>query len=700
MRFRSALTLVLVSWSLASLAMSPSVQADEGMWVFNNLPRAHLKAHYGFEPPPGWAEHLRSSAVRFNNGGSGSFVSANGLIMTNHHVGADTLSKLSTATKDYHRDGFFARSYDEEVKAPDLELNVLTAIEDVTARVNKEVAAGMDDAKAAEARRRAMAQIEKEATDKNGLRNDVVTLYQGGQYHLYTYKKYTDVRLVFAPEFEIAFFGGDPDNFEYPRYDLDMCFFRAYEDGKPAKLEHFLKWSPDGSKDGELVFVAGHPGRTDRLNTVASLEYLRDTAFPFLLDFLKHEEAFLLAFSRNGEEAARQAKEDLFSIQNSRKARVGGLEGLRDAAFMERKARAESELRSRIKSAAKPNEAGDAAWERIAEAQKTAARILKPFSYLERGWAFDSTLFDVARDLVRLAEERTKPNSDRLKEYRESSLKSLELKLFSPAPIYPEFEEAKLTHSLAEWRRAMPGDPLVERVLHGRSPGEAGRQLVMESKLADVEVRRRLAEGGKEAILASQDPMIKLALAVDADARAVRKTREDEVEGTETANYATIAKAIFDVKGDAVYPDATFTLRLAFGVVKGYEVDGKPIPPFTTIGGAFEHAKNHGNTPPYELPPSWIKARDGGKLRLETPLNFVSTADIIGGNSGSPVVNRDNQVVGLIFDGNIQSLVLDFGYDDRQARAVSVDSRGILESLRSIYHADRLVEELTGRKSP
>jgi hypothetical protein len=696
MRFRSALTFVLISWSLASLAMSSSVQADEGMWVFNNLPLAHLKAHYGFEPPPGWAEHLRSSSVRFNNGGSGSFVSADGLIMTNHHVGADTLSKLSTPTKDYHRDGFFARSYDEEVKAPDLELNVLTGIEDVTARVNQEVPAGMDDAKAAEARRRAMAQIEKEATDKNGLRNDVVTLYQGGQYHLYTYKKYTDVRLVFAPEFEIAFFGGDPDNFEYPRYDLDMCFFRAYEDGKPAKLEHFLKWSPDGSKDGELVFVAGHPGRTDRLNTVASLEYLRDTAFPFLLDFLKHKEAFLLAFSRNGEEAARQAKEDLFSIQNSRKARVGGLEGLRDAAFMERKARAESEFRSRIRSAAKPNEAGDAAWNRIAEAQKTAARILKPFSYLERGWAFDSTLFDVARDLVRLAEERIKPNSDRLKEYRESSLKSLELTLFSPAPIYPEFEEAKLTHSLAEWRRAMPGNPLVERVLHGRSPGEAARQLVLESKLADVEVRRRLAEGGKEAILTSHDPMIELALAVDADARAVRKTREDEVEGTEAANYATIAKAIFDVKGDAVYPDATFTLRLAFGVVKGYEVDAKPIPPFTTIGGAFEHAKNHGNTPPYELPPSWIKARDSGKLRLETPLNFVSTADIIGGNSGSPVVNRDNQVVGLIFDGNIQSLVLDFGYDDRQARAVSVDSRGILESLRSIYHADRLVRELTG----
>jgi len=669
------------------------------MWVFNRLPLAQLKARYGFEPPAGWAEQLRSAAVRFNNGGSGSFVSSDGLIMTNHHVGADTLAKLSTPEKDYHRDGFWAREPDQEVKAADLELNALVGIEDVTDRVNREVTPGMDDARAGEVRRRAMAQIEKEATDRNGLRNDVVTLYHGGQYHLYTYKKYTDVRLVFAPEFDIAFFGGDPDNFEYPRYDLDVCFFRAYEDGKPARVPHFLKWSPDGSRDGDLVFVAGHPARTDRLNTVASLEYLRDVSFPLLLDHLKAKEGFLMAYSRQGPEAFRQAKEDLFSVQNSRKARLGGLQGLRDESFMKRKAQAESQLRDRIKAANKPQDERDAAWDRIAAAQKTAARIVKPYSYLERGWAFDSALFKIARDLVRLAAEKTKPNSERLEEYRESALKSLELKLFSPAPVYPEFEAAKLAQSLAEWKGVMPEDPLVERVLHGRSPAEAARQLVTGTKLADVSVRRRLAEEGRAAIEASDDPMIQLALAVDAEARAVRKTREDQVEGVETTNYAQIARTLFEEEGDAVYPDATFTLRLAFGVVKGYEIDGRAFPPYTTIGGAFEHAKAHGNSPPYELPPSWIKARDSGTLRQDTPLNFVSTADIIGGNSGSPVVNRDNQVVGLIFDGNIQSLVLDFGYDDRQARAIAVDSRGILEALRSIYHADRLVKELTGQKS-
>jgi hypothetical protein len=697
---RLSLFCILVPLTLvaSSIAVSVSAHADEGMWVFNNLPLARLKARYGFAPPAGWAEHLRSSAVRFNNGGSGSFVSADGMIMTNHHVGADTLAKLGTSEKDYYRDGFFARTSDEEAKSPDLELNALVGIEDVTDKINRDVTPGMDDAKAGETRRKAMAMVEKEATEKNGLRNDVVTLYQGGQYHLYTYKKYTDVRLVFAPEFDIAFFGGDPDNFEYPRYDLDVCFFRAYENGKPAKVEQYLRWSTNGSKEGDLIFVAGHPGRTDRMNTVASLEFLRDVELPTRLEHLKATEAFLLDFGRRSPEAYRQSKEDLFTYQNSRKARLGALEGLRDPSLFERKTREEADLRSRLQArGAESNSGAAGAWDKIAQAQKVAARITKGYLYKEKGYGLFSTLFEIARDLVRLAEESTKPNSDRLKEYRESALKSLELKLFSEAPIYPEYEEAKLAYSLAAWKKVLPDDPTIARILHGRSPALAAKQFVEGSKLADVNVRRKLAAGGKAAIEASHDPMIKLALAVDADARAVRKTREDEVEGVETASYALIAKALFDQKGDAVYPDATFTLRLAFGVVKGYQIAQRSVPAYTTIGGAFDHAKAHGDQPPFELPRSWFVARDSGALNLATPLNFVSTADIIGGNSGSPVVNRDNEIVGLIFDGNIQSLVLDFAYDDGVARAVSVDSRAIIEALRSIYRADRLVEELTGR---
>jgi Peptidase S46 len=675
------------------------VCADEGMWVFNNLPLGKLQQKYGFTPPPGWVDHLRSSAVRFNSGGSGSFVSADGLVMTNHHVGADTLQKISSAEKDYYKEGFLAKSHAEEVRAPDLELNVLVAIEDVTERVNAAVAPGSDDGAAAVARRGAMATIEKESQDKTGLRSDVVTLYQGGQYHLYTFKKYTDVRLVFAPEFDIAFFGGDPDNFEYPRYDLDVCFFRVYEDGKPARPEHYLKWSPAGAHDGDLVFVAGHPGRTNRLNTLAHLEYLRDVNFPFTLDMLQDRERFLLGYSKIGPEQARQAKEDLFSYQNSLKARRGGLEGLRNSELMDRKRAAELELRARISADPAKKAAYGDAWDRIVAAQKVAREIRLRLNFLENGLAFDSHLFSTARTLVRLAEEKTKPNPERLREYRSSALESLQLQLFSDAPIYPEYEKAKLAHSLAFWQKLAGGtEPIVERVLRGRTPEQAAADLVSGSKLADVAIRKELAEKSVSELAASNDPMIKLALAIDVDARALRKRYEDEIEGVHTAQYARIARAVFAEKGATVYPDATFTLRLAFGTVKGYELGGKAIAPFTTIGGAFAHAQAHGNKPPYELPSTWIKARDERRLRLDTPLDFVSTADIIGGNSGSPVVNRNNEVVGLIFDGNIQSLVLDFVYDDSLARAVSVDSRAIVEALRTIYNAEGLARELTSAR--
>ncbi len=566
----------------------------------------------------------------------------------------------------------------------------------MTDRVNAEIKPGMDDAAVSLARRKATAAIESESKAKTGLRSDVVTLYQGGQYHLYTYKTYTDVRLVFAPEFDIAFFGGDPDNFEYPRYDLDVCFFRAYEDGKPAKVEHFLKWSPHGSKDGELIFVSGHPGRTNRLNTAAHLEYLRDVGYPLQLEFLFDKEAFLQEYGQRGPEQFRQSKEDLFGVQNSRKARIGGLGGLKDEPFMTSKAEAEKALRGRIQSEAARHEKYGTAWDRIATAEKTAAKILKPYNFVERGLAFDSTLFQVARALVRLAEEDAKPNGERLREYRDSARPSFELALYSDAPIYSEYEKAKLAHSLAFWKKTSPDDPMVERVLRGRSPDEVAKALVDGSKLADVELRKKLAKGGSAAISASDDPMIKLALAIDADARAVRKVREEEVEGVEASQYALIARAIFEDQGDRVYPDATFSLRLAFGTVKGYTIDGKTIPPYTTIAGAFEHEKAHGAKPPYQLPTSWHEAKKDGRLKLDTPMNFVSTADIIGGNSGSPVVNRDNEVVGLIFDGNIQSLVLDFGYEDRLARAVSVDSRAIVEALRDVYRASDLVKELTG----
>jgi Peptidase S46 len=526
----------------------------------------------------------------------------------------------------------------------------------------------------------------------------VVTLYRGGRYHLYRYKKYTDVRLVFAPESAIAFFGGDPDNFEFPRYDLDVAFFRAYENDKPARPAHHLAWSDSGTNEGDLVFVAGHPGSTSRLNTVAHLEYLRDVAMPQSLALLLDREELLQDYGRRSAESLRQAKQDLYGIQNSKKALLGRLAGLRDPALIDRKTLQERAIRERIAANPAKKEAYGEAWDKISHSFDAARRTARPASFLEGGSAFFSRLFSIARTIVRLVDEDAKPNAERLREYGEAGRASLEQALYSPAPIYVEYEKAKLARSLDFWRRVMgESDPTVVRVLAGRTPEQAAHELVRGSKLNDVAVRRALVKGGREAVAASDDTLIRLARDIDAEARAVRKIVEDEVDGVQTAQYARIARASFEDQGTSTYPDATFTLRLAFGVTKGFEPEGKPVPAYTTIGGAFSHAAAHANADPYMLPPTWFAARDASRLAIDTPLNFVTTADTIGGNSGSPVIDRSGAVVGLNFDRNRYGLARDFGYDDRLGRNIAVDVRGISEALRSIYGAEALLGELRGR---
>lgn len=671
------------------------VNADEGMWLFNDPPRKQLKEKYNFDVTDEWLEHVQKSSVRFNSGGSGSFVSEDGLILSNHHVGADTLQKIGTKEKDYLKTGFYAKTLAEEIKAPDLELNVLMSIEDVTARVNGAVKAGASDEEAFKQRRAIMAEIEKESKDKTGLRSDVVTLYQGGRYHLYRFKRYTDVRLVFAPEQQIAFFGGDPDNFEYPRYDLDVCFFRAYEDGKPAKIQHYLKWSEAGTKEGDLVFVSGHPGRTSRLLAISELEYTRDYRLPKTLARLYRLEVILTAYSARSQENARRAKDELFGVQNSRKANIGRLAGLLDPGVMAKKVAAEKKLRDSVTSRDDLKEVAGA-WDRIAAAQKIIAENARMYNLLEGGMAFNSELFHIARTLLRAGDERPKPNGERLREFVESGRESLELALFSDKPIYDDLEELQLADSLAYFIEELGAtNQLVQQVLAGKSPRERASELIQRTKAKDVALRKKLYEGGKAAVSAANDPMIAVAKLVDEQARESRKVIEVQTEVKQQA-HAQIAKARFAVEGTSSYPDATFTLRLAYGAVKGYEESGKRIPPHTTFAGLYERAQEQNYRPPFDLPKLWLDRKS--KLNSKTEFNFVSTADIIGGNSGSPVVDRKGEFVGIIFDGNIHSLVLDFIFTEEKARAVSVDSRGIIEALRKVYRTDKLVTELTKRK--
>lgn len=683
------------------MSLPASLPADEGMWLYTSVPLAKLKQRYGVELTPQWLDHVQKASVRFSSGGSGSFVSADGLVMTNHHVGADDLQKLSTAEKNYLRDGFAAKTRAEEVKCKGLELVALQSIKDVTDEVLGAVGKDLSPADAGKARQKKIAEIEKAGSDnKAGIRSDVVPLYAGGRYHRYTYKKYTDIRLVFAPEKQIAFFGGDPDNFEFPRYDLDMAFFRVYENDQPVKCEHYLKWSPNGSKEGEITFVSGHPGTTNRLQTMAELEYLRDVQYPGQLATLFRREVVIGSWVERSESNRQKGEDELFGIQNSRKARIGGLAGLQDPKLMSRKRSDEDRLKAFVSQSGDPEvKKAAGAFEAVAKAQLVLAGLAKEYGLLEgaRGGAqaFNTSYYSIAKALVRVAEEKGKPSGDRLREYADARLPGLEHVLFSDEPHYDDFETLKLADSLSAMMSALGADhEAVKLALNGKSPRERAYELVSGTKVKDVAFRKKLYEGGKPAVDAAGDPMIELAKAIDPLARALRKKYETEVEEPKRQAHGAIAKARFAQDGENTYPDATFTLRLAFGTVSGYTEDGKQVTPFTTMAGLYERSKAQGNKGPFELPQRWVERKN--KLDLSTPFNFVSTADIIGGNSGSPVVNAKGEVVGLIFDGNIQSLVLDFVFDQDQARAVSVDSRAIVHALRKVYDADWLADELTG----
>ncbi len=675
------------------LAFTQAALADEGMWTFDNFPSKTVAAKYGFSPSQDWLDHVRLSSLRIAGGCSASFISPQGLVMTNHHCVVECVAQLLTKERNFQEEGFSAKTSAEERKCPDFELDQLVEIRDVTKDVSDAVAGktGDDANKAMNAKR---AELQQSCGSDKSVRCDLVSLYHGGIYDLYRYKRYNDVRLVFAPEFSVAQFGGDPDNFNFPRFDFDIGVVRAYEDGKPASTPHYLHWSANGTKDGDLVFVAGNPGGTSRGLTNSQLAFERDTFFPARTPYLAERRGLLEEFSTKGPEQAREAKEDLFILENGFKVYIGRQQALIDPQFFGTKMKEEQDLRAATARDPKLAEFASA-WDDIAQIQDVRTRLFVRSNTLGSR-SFRGGLLGDAITLVRAAAERAKPNRDRLPEFTDQGLVEVQEELSAPVPVFKDLEELELTFLFNNVRRDLgTDDAFVRKMLGKESPEQLAHKLVGGTHLDDAKVREELYKGGAGAIASSTDPMIRFAASIDDELLAVRKDNEARVDAPTRTAAEKIAKARFAIYGTSVDPDATFTPRLSFGAVKGFEdAEGKMVEPYTTIGGLFERATG---AEPYKLPETWLKAK--GLLNLSTPMNLSTTNDIIGGNSGSPLIDKNANVVGLIFDGNIFSLGGDYGYEAAKNRAVAVDSRALLEAMRHVYHIDRIVDEIeAGRK--
>lgn len=680
---------------LSFIAGAPATFADEGMWTFDNPPLKQWKERYNFEPSPEWLDKVRLASPRVS-GASGGFVSPNGLLATNHHVASGYISRLSTKERDLMKTGFYAKTPGEELKIPDGQVSVLQSFDNVTERIHAAAKTAATDAEAAAKRTAEIATIEKDCTDNSGgLRCDVISFYSGGEYWLYRFKRYTDVRLVMCPEEQAAFFGGDYDNFVYPRYDLDFTFLRVYENGQPAKTPNYFKWSATGAADGEFVLVSGYPGSTARLLTVAQLAYARDIGNPLLAQVWTARRRALEDYSKLGDEQFRQASPGMRSLANSLKRLTGQQDGLLNPRNFERKVAEEKDLRERLAKQPDLDKKYAPAWAAIAKAYDELPQMSKRLAFSN---LTASRLATVASQLVAYHAEAAKPNSERDPEYRDTRLEAFKSSLLSPAPIYAEMEEAALAAWLDEARRTLGADdPFIKAALGDAEPAEVARRAVRETKLGDPAARKALLEGAAGDIAASTDPMIALARRTAPVIAELRDWNEKNIIDVETANGTKIAQARFAVYGKTMPPDANSQLRIEYGVVKGYEEDTTLVPYKTTFYGLYDRAFSFGENSPFDLAPSLKARRD--RIDLSTPLNFVYSADTIGGNSGSPVINRAGEIVGLNFDSNNQKLSNRYWYieESEGSRAVGVHTAGILEALRKVYDAPELVNELTGK---
>jgi hypothetical protein len=685
MQIRALAISILITLSAAAIA-------DEGMWTIDNFPSGRVADRYGVDINDKWLRSAQLATTRLENGCTGSFASADGLILTNNHCTWGCIRNLSSAERNLSDEGFMAKSRDEELQCPGQQISVLLDFEDVTGAI-ADATQGLEDARANEARKAALTDLESacEKDSSGELNCEAVSLYNGGQYFIYKYKRYDDVRLVFAPELDIAAFGGDPDNFNFPRWCLDMTFLRAYEDGKPASTPNYLSWRKGGPQADDPVFITGHPGSTDRLLTMSQLKFLRDVSYPNWLLRYSELRGRMLAWADTSDEAARVVQQRILGIENGIKVRRNQLKALQNDQMMAEKARQESELRATVKADPDLDATYGDAWDIIDGAVEAHRNMYEEHLFIELAAGIQGDLFDYARTIVRGTAERELPNNERIRAYTDTALPQVEQNLLAARPISREYDKLRLTFSLDKMREWLgPDSQYVHTILGNESPQSLATSLVDSSQLDDPAVREALWKGGKDAVMASDDPMIKLALAIDPEARALRKRYEDEVEAPRVRGEEMIADARFHVFGTDTYPDATFTLRVTYGAVEGWEERGQPVDPFTQTSRLFERTTGQR---PFMLPDSWSRARED--LDPETPFNFVATTDITGGNSGSPIVAADGALIGLAFDGNIHSIAGNYWFDESINRTVGVNTAIMLEALDVVYDADHLIEELT-----